>query len=489
MIFCRSPLRDRFVDRIAIPALWLVAMLTGFANTVDAQPAESQRPGATLQMLNRGFESLARSVNPAVVQLHVASYSRLRRGAGGATVSEERGSGSGVFVDSTGYIVTNAHVVEGAHSVQVELSGPQRGAPGEQSILRPRGDLLEATVVGIDRETDVAVLKADLPKDQGRVPALPFGNSDALRPGHLVFAIGSPRGFENSVSMGVVSATARQLKPESPMIYLQTDAPINPGSSGGPLVNTEGEIVGLNTLIYSSDGGNDGLGFAAPSNIVKAVYEQIRAHGRVRRGVIGVHAQTITPELRQELSIDRRHRVILGDVRAGSPADRAGLRPGDVIAALNGKPMENGRQFDVNVYSALGSTARITVVRGDSTFSRRVRVVERPDQRSRFADLADPAEHLVERLDALMLALDDDLAALLPTSRSVDGVLVADSNRPPPPWGDQLRPGDVVSIIAGEPVTTPDAVRDVLSDHPSDDRVVAHVFRDGHYRLLVLRLQ
>lgn len=489
MIFCRSPLRDRFVDRIAIPALWLVAMLTGFANTVDAQPAESQRPGATLQMLNRGFESLARSVNPAVVQLHVASYSRLRRGAGGATVSEERGSGSGVFVDSTGYIVTNAHVVEGAHSVQVELSGPQRGAPGEQSILRPRGDLLEATVVGIDRETDVAVLKADLPKDQGRVPALPFGNSDGLRPGHLVFAIGSPRGFENSVSMGVVSATARQLKPESPMIYLQTDAPINPGSSGGPLVNTEGEIVGLNTLIYSSDGGNDGLGFAAPSNIVKAVYEQIRAHGRVRRGVIGVHAQTITPELRQELSIDRRHRVILGDVRAGSPADRAGLRPGDVIAALNGKPMENGRQFDVNVYSALGSTARITVVRGDSTFSRRVRVVERPDQRSRFADLADPAEHLVERLDALLLALDDDLAALLPTSRSVNGVLVADSNRPPPPWGDQLRPGDVVSIIAGEPVTTPDAVRDVLSDHPSDDRVVAHVFRDGHFRLLVLRLQ
>jgi serine protease Do len=489
MIFCRSPLRDRFVDRIASPALWLVAMLTGFANTVDAQPAESQRPGATLQTLNRGFESLARSVNPAVVQLHVASYSRLRRGAGGATVSEERGSGSGVFVDSTGYIVTNAHVVEGAHSVQVELSGPQRGAPGEQSILRPRGDLLEATVLGIDRETDVAVLKADLPKDQGRVPALPFGNSDALRPGHLVFAIGSPRGFENSVSMGVVSATARQLKPESPMIYLQTDAPINPGSSGGPLVNTEGEIVGLNTLIYSSDGGNDGLGFAAPSNIVKAVYEQIRTHGRVRRGVIGVHAQTITPELRQELGIDRRHRVILGDVRADSPADRAGLRPGDVIAALNGKPMENGRQFDVNVYGALGSTARITVVRGDSTFSRRVRVVERPGQRSRFADLADPAEHLVERLDALLLALDDDLAALLPTSRSVNGVLVADSNRPPPPWGDQLRPGDVVSIIAGEPVTTPDAVRDVLSDHPSDDRVVAHVFRDGHFRLLVLRLQ
>ena len=489
MISRQTEHRVQFAARIAIPALWLVAMLTGFANTVDAQQAESQRPGAALQTLNRGFESLARSVNPAVVQLHVASYSRLRRGAGGATVSEERGSGSGVFVDSTGYIVTNAHVVEGAHSVQVELSGPQRGAPGEQSILRPRGDLLEATVVGIDRETDVAVLKADLPKDQGRVPALPFGNSDALRPGHLVFAIGSPRGFENSVSMGVVSATARQLKPESPMIYLQTDAPINPGSSGGPLVNTEGEIVGLNTLIYSSDGGNDGLGFAAPSNIVKAVYEQIRAHGRVRRGVIGVHAQTITPELRQELSIDRRHRVILGDVRAGSPADRAGLRPGDVIAALNGKPMENGRQFDVNVYSALGSTARITVVRGDSTFSRRVRVVERPDQRSRFADLADPAEHLVERLDALLLALDDDLAALLPTSRSVDGVLVADSNRPPPPWGDQLRPGDVVSIIAGEPVTTPDAVRDVLSDHPSDDRVVAHVFRDGHFRLLVLRLQ
>ena len=146
-------------------------------------------------------------------------------------------------------------------------------------------------IVGIDLETDLAVIKLD----EQNLPAAAFGDSDELKAGQLVLALGSPLGFDNSVSLGVVSAVARQLEPESPMIYVQTDAAINPGSSGGALVDLRGRLVGINTLIASRAGGNEGIGFAAPSNIVRTVYEQIRKTGRVRRGDIGVRAQTVTP--------------------------------------------------------------------------------------------------------------------------------------------------------------------------------------------------
>ena len=197
----------------------------------------------------------------------------------------ERSSGSGVIVDPDGYIVTNAHVVERATRIEVELPLAATGSAPGSSILRRRGRMVGAQVVAIDHETDIAVLKVEA---KG-LPVLPFGDSEALRPGQIVLAFGSPLGLESSVTMGVVSAVARQLTPEDPMIYIQTDAPINPGNSGGALVDTEGRLVGINTLIYSQSGGNEGIGFAAPSNIVRNVFAQIRKTGRVRRGEIGVH--------------------------------------------------------------------------------------------------------------------------------------------------------------------------------------------------------
>jgi len=399
-------------------------------------------------------------------------------------LQEERSSGSGFFVDADGYIVTNAHVVEGANQVRVQLASPPPPAPGEASILRRRGERLDATVVGIDTETDIAVLK--VPGED--YPTLSFGDSDALRSGQIVVAFGSPMGLENSTSLGVVSATARQMEPGDPMIYVQTDASINPGSSGGPLVNTNGEVVGINTFIMSNSGASSGVGFAGPSNIVQAVYSQIREHGHVRRGVIGVSAQTLTRELADALSIDGPYHAILGDVYPGSPAERAGLRPGDIITRLNGEPMHNGRELHVNLYGALGSLAKLEVVRGDSTFETSVRVVQRDDQRAQFAELTDPAEHLVERLGIMALPLTDRISGILTNQRLSTGAVVAASNQPPTPWGDRLRVGDVIYTVNGERIDGPARLRTLLEAAEEGDTIVAHVLREGTMQYVVLRV-
>jgi serine protease Do len=466
--------------------LLLVVLLVVVPTATLAQPSGRSAGERVLTRTSAQFQQLAREVRQAVVQVKVRSYDGLQRDAAGQSrLSETQRSGSGFFVDSTGYVVTNAHVVRGASEVRVQLASPPPPPPGEASILRERGTLLDAEVVGLDAETDVAVLKVPGSGYQ----TLSFGNSDALRSGQIVFAFGSPMGLENSVSMGVVSATARQLRSGDPMIYVQTDASINPGSSGGPLVNTDGEVVGLNTFIVSESGASAGLGFAGPSNIVADVYGQIRRQGRVRRGVIGVHAQTITPELADALSIDPRFRVILGDVYPGSPAARAGLEPGDIVTRLNGEPMNNGRELDVNLYGDLGALARLEIVRDDSTFQTSVRVVQRDDREAQFAEMANPEDHLVDRLGILALPLTDRVSRLMTNLRLPSGAVVAASTRPPSPWGDRLRTGDVIYTVNGQRVDGPDALRSVVAATGKGKRIVAHVLREQTMQYVVLPVE
>ncbi len=442
---------------------WCLLLLFVFAVGV-ALPADSTaQPDDDLRLpddyapristVSEAYQALARQVHPAVVQIIASRYSGVNESlrGGGARLTKRRSSGSGVVLDSVGYVVTNAHVVQGAHEVFVRRPSPLRGAPGSQSILRPERDLISAEVVGTDSETDLAVLKLS----GSGYPTLSLGNSDALRPGEIVFAFGNPLGLENSVSMGIVSATARQLRPGAPMIYIQTDAPINPGSSGGPLVNAQGDVVGLNTLNLSQSGGSEGLGFAAPSNIVATVYRQIRKRGYVRRGVIGVNAQTITPALAQGLDIQGNYRVILGDVYPGSPAAQSGLRPGDIIVSLDDKFMENGRQFDVNLYGKpIGSPVTLEILRDGQIQTHRVEVVERPDNQTRLSRMANPEEHLVEALGILGLPLAPDIRALLPHLRRTEGVLVAASSAQSTVWGHELQPGDVIYAMDGRPISS-----------------------------------
>jgi serine protease Do len=371
--------RGRTYVRLATGLL----MLT-FASADTAAQTRS-RDASSAAELSGALEATARTVGPAVVEIFTTSYAP---GAGvvpssGDLIATQRASGSGVIVDPAGYIVTNAHVVRGAQRVRVSLPVAAAG----QSILAARSRIVPGRIIGVDLETDLAVVKVE----ESNLPAVAFADSDDLKAGQLVLAFGSPLGLHNSVSLGVVSAVARQLGPESPMIYIQTDASINPGSSGGPLVDVRGGLVGVNTLIFSQGAGNDGLGFAAPSNIVRAVYEQIRTHGFVRRGDIGVRAQTVTPVLAAGLGLARAEGVVLADVLPGSPAAAAGLRPGDFVVALDGKPMENGRQLHVNLYRrTVGDVVRLEVLRGDQRLEVPVAVSERRDS---LAGLSDRSIH------------------------------------------------------------------------------------------------
>ena len=397
---------------------WLLIV---FLTTVS--PAAGQT-GATLEDINRSFESLARRVGPSIVQILVSGYSPssgIVRNTGDL-LAKRRQTGSGVILDADGYIVTNAHVVEGSQRVQVVLPPSLEQQSGQGSILNTGGRLVGAQLVNIDRESDLAVLKVQAKN----LPVLELADSDQLRQGQLVLAFGSPLGLNNSVTMGVISSVARQLESESPMIYIQTDAPINPGNSGGPLVDVYGKVIGINTLIISQSGGSEGIGFASPSNIVRTVFEQIRDKGRVVRGDIGIFAQTIDPLLARALDLPITSGTILGDVLPQSTAEQAGLKAGDIVLALGGKRMENGRQLTVNLYQRpVGERVLMQVVRGPDTLEVSVEVVNRANDPGRFTDFVNADKNLIPELGVLALDLNERLARMFPDLRISTGVVVA----------------------------------------------------------------
>jgi serine protease Do len=459
-----------------------IAVIAGAA-AFAAAPAAAQP--ASLAAFSEALQKLADRVGQSVVQITVTGYVVAATSTASNTLLErQRSSGSGVIVDAGGFIVTNYHVVSGARRLQVTLP-LAGGATATGSIVKPRGRTVDATVVGVDEETDLAVIKVDA---KG-LAALPFGDSDRLRPGQVVCAFGSPLGLDNSVSMGVVSAVGRQLTPDDPMVYVQTDAPINPGNSGGALVDIDGRVVGINTLILSQGGGNEGLGFAVPSNIVRTVFEQIRKSGRVRRGEIGVSAQTITPTLAAALKLPQESGVILADVFPGDTGDRAGLEPGDIVVTLDGKPMENGRQLEVNLYSrAVGEVATLEVIRGDKRLTVPVAVAERDDDPSRFSDLVSPDRNLVDRLGILAMDLDARLLSAVGGLRASSGVLVAArAVNGGAQYG--LAPGDVILSINGAPVNNLAGLRSMIGRLPANAACALQIQRQGELLYLSFEIE
>ena len=477
-----------FVRRLAAACLAASLAAASPAFAQGAAPPAPARGLAGLADLSRSLEQLVEKISPSVVQIFVTGYVPPDEEDQAATgePSLERSSGSGVILDPDGYIITNAHVVEYATRLEVELPFTATGGALGRSIVRRRGRNVGAQVVAIDHETDLAVVKVEA---KG-LPALTIGDSDTLRPGELVLAFGSPLGLDSSVTMGVVSAVARQLTPDDPMIYVQTDAPINPGSSGGALVDTEGRLVGINTMIYSQSGGSEGIGFAAPSNIVRNVFTQIRKTGRVRRGEIGVYPQTVTPLMAEALKLGPEAGVILSDVTPGGPGARAGLQPGDVVLTLDGKRMENGRQFRINLYTrSIGDQVAIEVQRAERRLTARVNVAERDSDMGRLADLVTP-QNAIHEIGVLGVDLTPAIRDTLQDLRGDKGIVVA-LVAAGTPFSQQgrLAPGDVIYAINGKPVDGVERLKSALAALPQNAPFVLHVERGGTLLYLSFKVE
>jgi serine protease Do len=428
-----------------------------------AQKREGARTAEVLRQLNEAVEDLVQRVSPTVVQILVTGYGaaeETQRGQTDLLVGRRRAIGSGVIVDPEGYIVTNAHVVTGAQNIEVLVPPPPAPTASGAAPEGPQGRSYQARVVGTSREIDLAVIKIDA----HGLPTLPIKNSmPPARQGEMVFAFGSPEGLRNTVTMGVVSAVARQPDPDSPLVYVQTDTPINPGNSGGALVNANGDLVGINTFILSSSGGNQGLGFAIPEGVVASAYPQLVKFGHIHQPAIGALVQTITPELAAALRLKRDFGVIISDISPGGPADTAGLKIQDVVLNVDGGAISSLPQFAQNLYlHKTGEHAALEILRGSDRLKINVNLGERPHKEDSLVDLADPTKNLVRPLDILGVELTLDLAKELPDLRIPTGVIVAARTLGTRTGEIPLQTGDVIHGLNGTTITSLEGLRTAL---------------------------
>ena len=462
-------------------SLFIVVILAFLGPGAGIAPAQD-RSLDDLRKLNQSVDALIKKVSPSVVQVLVTGYGPLEeaeRGSTNAVIGRQRAIGSGFVIEESGYIVTNAHVVNGAQRVQVVLPNPSAESSLE-AALSTRTSIVPARIVGVSRELDLALIKVEA----GKLAALPLADYRKLGQGEMVFAFGSPEGLRNSVTMGVISAVARQTDPDSAMVYIQTDAAINPGNSGGPLVNVSGEVVGVNTFILSQSGGNEGLGFAIPSGVVRVVCRQLRQFGHVHRAQIGIGLQTITPALAAALNLPRNYGVMISDVLPGSPAEAAGVQIGEVLVAVDGRPAENLPFVAFHFFSVeFGDKVHLDVLRGKERLAFDVPVAQPPRDTDQVAALADPEKSLVPTLGILGVEIDKRIAAMVPDLRDPFGIFVA-ARSTGAIVEVPLLAGDVIRTLNGQPMTTLDRLRSALKSLPAGAAVALQIQRDQ--RLLFL---
>ncbi len=439
-----------------------------------------RRDRVRLDKMSTSLQKLAQHVSPAVVQVTTKGFYPVQGENG--NVATQSGTGSGVILDSSGYIVTNAHVIEGAQKVEVLLSTGLKSSEDEDS---EESNLTSAEIVGSDSETDLAVLKID----KSNLPVLKLADSSKLRQGELVLACGSPFGLQNTISMGVVSSIARQLDAESPVLYIQTDAPINPGNSGGPLINAKGEVVGINAMIYSQSGGNQGLGFAIPANVVGNVYRQIKAEGHVHHGYLGVDSRTIDPIIAGALHLSTHRGVIVEDIDDDGPASDSGLQPGDIILGMDGKTVSDASRLSADIAQRpIGEKISFDLLRGTDKLKLEIEIGERPDDQLKFAHLVSRESNLVRQFGILALNLDDKFSDLLPELRMKAGVIVAAKVAGLPSPSDEFEAGDVIGAVNGEPVADINGLRTLVSKLQPGDPVVVNIQRGSKLAILAFEL-
>lgn len=465
------------------------------ANHEAAQPADNNtkasrtRPAEQSQVLgqlNSAIEELTSRISPAVVQILVTGYGALEESSRGQTslVAREHAIGSGVIVDANGYIMTNAHVIEGAQRIHVALPVPMGDFPDE---IAPVGKqrIVDARLIGVHKDSDLALLKID----RTGLPTLSLGSHRPVHQGQLVFAMGSPEGLQNSVTMGVVSSVGRQADPSRPLVYIQTDAPINPGNSGGPLVDSDGYVIGINTFILSQGGGSEGLGFAIPAQIVSFVYENLRKYGHVHRVEVKAGAQTITPNLAKGLGLAQNWGVIVDDVIPGGPADAAGLKIGDIVLSADDHPIGTLPAFTTALYfHSLDQALKVEILRGTERKTLFIPVFEMKDSMDDLASLVNSPDSLVSRLGILAVDLNDQVRSMVGTLRISTGVVVvarvADFVRV-----TGLETGDIIHSVNQAPIDSLSALRTALSHIKPHDAVVLQVERSGGFQWLTFDME
>jgi Do/DeqQ family serine protease len=430
---------------------------------------------AVLQAMEEAFSTVADRVTPAVVNVSTVS----RRSSSGSADDpqrfreffgeefyeryfrrrpreEPRASGSGVIVDPAGYILTNNHVIENAQDITVRLSDARK---------------FTATLVGRDPKTDLAVLKVEAPAP---LPAAELGNSERLRVGQWVVAIGNPFGLDRTVTVGIVSATARnRVGVTTYENFIQTDASINPGNSGGPLLNLDGRVIGINTAIVAA---GQGIGFSIPINEAKTVMAQLIARGKVVRGWLGIVIQDVTDELASSFGVREREGVLVADVMKGGPGEAAGLRPGDVIVELGGTRIREVPDLQRRVANvAPGQTVAIGVVRDRASQRVQVRVGEMPTEEA-TADAG--LEAAPEGFGLQVEPLAPDTADRLGLAFS-HGLLVTDVAGGGPADRAGLKRGDVILEIDRKPVHDAPGLQKALGAVPAGRSVLVWVHRPG----------
>jgi serine protease Do len=461
------------VIEMSCAGLMAIALNVG----VVAQVPQDRPSIDPLQALNASLGQLTAKVYPAIVHIRVASY-----GPSAQYGSEEKSQsltkqnwfGSGVIVDSEGYIVTALHVVEGERRILVDLNSPiLLKAPVSRGQDQKRRSSMEATFVGSFKDADLAVLKIDA-RD---LPTLSFSDSDSLKQGQLVAALGSPEGLRNSLSLGVVSSIAQQVGPDDSVAYIETDAAVAPGSSGGPLIDVQGGIVGINVSSVTDEGRQVGLGLAVPSTIVRFAYEQIRQYGFVPRASLGMDIQGVTPTLASALRLSSDAGVIVAGVVPGSPAEKASVRAGDVILTLAGIHVKTVPQLTwALLHKRAGEHVVLEIARESQTIELSLTLIGEPPDSGGLA-ASDIEENALNKLGIVGSAFKR--GGIGPHARgSSSGVLVT-AKLSGADMEPELDVGDVIRSVNGVSVTAVAPLRVMLDKFKPGDAIALQVERKG----------
>ncbi len=450
----------------------------------DRSPGGDREPGTPGPQSRRGPNA-----QPDIPQFPPGSpfeeffkefFDRQGRGNPDAAPRRMQSLGSGFIVDPSGYVVTNNHVIDGADEIRVTLHDNTQ---------------LTAKLIGRDTKTDIALLKVDSPKP---LPAVKFGNSDTARVGDWVVAIGNPFGLGGSVTVGIVSARARDINAGPYDDFIQTDASINRGNSGGPMFNLAGEVIGINTAIYSPTGGSIGIGFAVPSALARNVVDQLKKYGHTRRGWLGVNIQTVTDDIAESLGLDKAKGALVARVTDKGPAAQAKIEPGDVILKFDGREVTEMRRLPRMVAETpVGKSVEVDVWRKNKEIPLKVKLqeLEENDQVAAVPKDKGPADKPPAAPEATVSALGMSLAQLTTDTRErfdipekTKGVLITKVSDGTSAAERDLRAGDVIVEVAQEEVSAPDQVVKKINDARTAGRksVLVMVERRGEQRFVGL---